>query len=146
MAALALGASAINMGTRFVATAEAPVHDAVKRQIVENDERATVLVFRKFRNTARVARNAVSEEIALRGARRGDLRRHRPSGLRGAAARACSADGDVDGGMWWAGQAQGLIADIPTCAELVTRIVEEAEELISARLPAMTTSPLPLPA
>ena len=147
VAALALGASAINMGTRFVATAEAPVHDAVKRQIVENDERATVLVFRRFRNTARVARNAVSEEIvrieAGDGATFDDIA-HLASGERGR--REVLRGGDVDAGMWWAGQSQGLIADIPTCAELVTRIVEEAEELISARLPAMTTSPLPLPA
>lgn len=64
VAALVLGASAVNMGTRFVATAEAPVHDNVKRQIVANDERSTRLVFRKFRNTSRVARNSVSDEFA----------------------------------------------------------------------------------
>jgi NADH:quinone reductase (non-electrogenic) len=63
VAVLALGASAINMGTRFVATTESPVHENVKQQIVRNDERSTVLVFREFKNTARVARNAVSEEI-----------------------------------------------------------------------------------
>ena len=92
MAALALGAAAINMGTRFVATAEAPVHEAVKRQIVENDERSTVLVFRRFRNTARVARNAVSEEIvrieAGDGATFDDIAHLRPASAAGAT---CSA-------------------------------------------------------
>ena len=145
VAALALGASAINMGTRFVATAEAPVHEAVKRQIVANDERSTVLVFRRFRNTARVARNAVSEEIvrieAGPGATFDDIA-HLASGDRGR--REVLLRGDVDAGMWWAGQSQGLIADVPTCAELVTRIVDEAEELISARLQAMTASRAPL--
>ncbi|MFB7861558.1 NAD(P)H-dependent flavin oxidoreductase [Streptomyces sp. NPDC056069] len=65
-AALALGACAVNMGTRFVASAEAPVHQNVKDQIVANDERATQLVFREFGNTGRVARNAISEEIVAR--------------------------------------------------------------------------------
>ena len=64
VAALALGASAVNMGTRFMATTEAPIHDNVKQQIVKHTERDTVLVFREFHNTARVARNSISEEIA----------------------------------------------------------------------------------
>jgi NADH:quinone reductase (non-electrogenic) len=139
VAALALGASAINMGTRFVATAEAPVHEAVKRQIVANDERSTVLVFRRFRNTARVARNAVSEEIVAieTGEATFDDIAHLASGERGR--REVLRGGDVHGGMWWAGQSQGLIDDVPTCAELVGRIVSEAEELISARLASLTS-------
>jgi nitronate monooxygenase len=64
VAALALGASAVNIGTRFMATTEAPIHNNAKQQIVDNTERDTVLIFREFRNTARVARNSVSEEIA----------------------------------------------------------------------------------
>jgi NADH:quinone reductase (non-electrogenic) len=138
VAALALGASAINMGTRFVATVEAPVHAAVKAQIVANDERSTTLVFRKFRNTARVARNAVSEEINEIEAREGttfDDIAHLASGARGR--QSVLAEGDVDGGMWWAGQAQGLIDDVPSCAELVSRIVAEASELLSSTLPGL---------
>ena len=64
VAALALGSSAVNMGTRFVATTEAPVHENVERQIVQNSERDTLIIFREFRNSARVARNSISEEIA----------------------------------------------------------------------------------
>ncbi|MDO3402740.1 nitronate monooxygenase family protein [Mycolicibacterium neoaurum] len=135
VAALALGADAINMGTRFVATAEAPVHDNVKRQIVANDERSTQIIFREFRNTARVAKNAVSQQIAAIGSRPGstfDDVAHLASGERGR--REVLGNGDIDGGLWWAGQAQGLIDDIPTCGELVARIVADAEELIGHRL------------
>ena len=134
-AALALGASAVNMGTRFVATREAPVHENVKQQLVANDERSTVLVFRSLRNTARVARNAVSEEIVRIEARPGaafsdiaDL----ASGSRGRTK--VLEGGDVDGGLWWAGQSQGLIDDIPSCAELVERIMSEAADTISREL------------
>ncbi|MGX7680232.1 NAD(P)H-dependent flavin oxidoreductase [Jatrophihabitans sp. DSM 45814] len=138
VAALALGASAINMGTRFVATQEAPVHYNVKAQIVANTERDTQIVFRKFNNTARVARNAVSAEIAEIEAREGstfaDIA-HLASGARGRLE--VLANGDMDGGMWWAGQAQGLIHDIPTCAELVQSIMDEATALVGTTLPGM---------
>ena len=137
VAALALGASAVNMGTRFVATLEAPVHDNVKAQIVRNDERSTVLVFRKFRNTARVAANSVSAQIREIEDREGtsfhDIA-SLASGARGR--RAVLRDGDVEGGLWWAGQAQGLIDDVPSCEELLTRIVAEAVEIMAVRLPA----------
>lgn len=138
VAALALGADAVNMGTRFLASREAPVHDHVKAQVVANDERATQLVFREFRNTARVARNAVSEEIvrrsALPGATFGDIAdlasgaRGRTEVLRG---------GDLDGGLWWVGQSQGLIDEVLTCKEIVDSIIDEAEDLIAQRLPAL---------
>ncbi|MGX7680336.1 NAD(P)H-dependent flavin oxidoreductase [Jatrophihabitans sp. DSM 45814] len=138
VAALALGASAINMGTRFVATQEAPVHPNVKAQIVANTERDTQIVFRKFNNAARVARNAVSAEIVEIEAREGstfaDIA-HLASGARGR--EQVLANGDMDGGMWWAGQAQGLIHDIPTCAELVANIMAEARALVGVTLPAM---------
>ncbi len=137
-AALALGASAINMGTRFVATTEAPVHENVKKQIVMNDERATVIVFRKFRNTARVARNSVSEEILSISERDGsgfeDIA-HLASGARGRTE--VLEKGDVEGGMWWAGQAQGLIDGVASCAEVVDQIIRDAYELIDKRLPAL---------
>jgi nitronate monooxygenase len=138
VAALALGASAINMGTRFVATREAPVHPNVKAQIVANDERATRLVFRKFRNTARVAANTVSAQInqieSGDGTTFADIA-HLASGARGR--RSVLAEGDVDGGLWWAGQSQGLIDDVPSCAELVDRIVAEAVDLVGRRLAAL---------
>jgi nitronate monooxygenase len=130
-AALALGAAGINMGTRFVASTEAPVHQNVKDQIVANDERSTVLVFREFRNTARVARNAISEQIAEIGSRPGaefadvaDL----ASGARGRSR--VLAEGDMDDGMWWAGQTQGLIDSVESCETIVDTIVREAEEII----------------
>jgi NAD(P)H-dependent flavin oxidoreductase YrpB (nitropropane dioxygenase family) len=131
IAALALGASAINMGTRFMATVEAPVHQNVKMQIVANDEQATDLVFRKFRNTARVARNAVSQQIRAiedqSGSTFSDIA-ELASGARGR--DRVLAQGDVDGGLWWAGVSQGLIHDIPTCAELIARIIDEAAAVL----------------
>ncbi|MEU9294383.1 nitronate monooxygenase [Streptomyces sp. NPDC048266] len=130
-AALALGACAVNMGTRFVASAEAPVHQNVKDQIVANDERATQLVFREFGNTGRVARNAISEEIVVRSKRPGaafedvaDL----ASGVRGRTR--VLEQGHMDDGLWWAGQAQGLIESVATCQQIVSGIVADAEKTI----------------
>lgn len=137
-AALALGADAVNMGTRFVATDEAPVHQSVKDQIVRNDERATQLIFREFRNTARVARNKVSEEIAEISRRPGatfDDIAHLASGERGR--RAVLAEGDVDGGLWWAGQSQGLIDAVLSVQEVVDSVVTDAHQVIAERLPAL---------
>lgn len=138
VAALALGACAANMGTRFMATDEAPIHDNVKRQLVANDERDTVLVFREFRNTARVARNEVSESIREIGSRPGatfadvaDL----ASGARGR--QRVLADGELDGGMWWAGQSQGLIHEVAPVAEVVATIMAEAERLLGSTLPEL---------
>ena len=135
VAALALGASAINMGTRFVATTEAPVHDNVKRQIVTNDERATQIVFREFHNTARVARNSISEEIAeisaREGASFGDIA-HLASGARGR--EEVLKNGDMEGGMWWAGQSQGLIHEVASCADVVRTIIGDAQQIITKRL------------
>ena len=138
VAALALGAEGINMGTRFVATREAPVHPHVKQQIVDNDERSTLIVFRKFHNSARVARNSVSLEIReieeRPGAEFTDVAAL-ASGARGRAA--VLSEGDMEGGLWWAGQAQGLIHDIPTVAELIDRISDEAIRIIRERLPSL---------
>ncbi|KOS58209.1 NAD(P)H-dependent flavin oxidoreductase [Rhodococcus rhodochrous] len=138
VAALALGASAVNMGTRFVATDEAPVHINVKRQIVENDERSTVLVFREFNNTARVARNAVSEEIVRISGQVGatfeDVA-HLASGQRGRTQ--VLENGLVDDGMWWASQAQGLIHEVASCETVVNGILAEASRLVKVDLAAM---------
>ncbi|MEJ1922211.1 nitronate monooxygenase family protein [Microbacterium sp. KHB019] len=139
VAALALGADAVNMGTRFVASAEAAVHENVKEQIVANTERDTRLVFRKFRNTARVARNAISERILEIEAEDGstfDDIAALASGARGR--ERVLRDGHIDDGIWWAGQAQGLIDRTLTCAQIVESIVEDAEALIDGRLSALT--------
>jgi nitronate monooxygenase len=136
VAALALGADGVNMGTRFMCTAESPIHQKVKEQIVANDERATDLIFRTMHNTARVAKNAISQQVVAKereGAKFEDIK-DLVAGVRG---RVVYQDGDPDHGIWSAGQVQGLIHDIPTCAELIHRIVREAEGIIAARLSGM---------
>lgn len=138
VAALALGASAVNFGTRFVATVEAPVHDNVKQQIVTNTERDTSLVFRKFRNTARVAKNAVAEEIRTIEARPEatfDDIAHLASGVRGR--QSVLAEGQMDDGLWWAGQSQGLINEVLTCKEVVDSVIADAAYLIEFGLPSL---------
>lgn len=135
VAALALGADAINMGTRFCATVEAKLHPNVKAKIVENTELDTVLVGRTLRNTARVARNAVSEQVA-------EIQRDPTQPfeavrdlMSGARARAAVLkDGDMDGGIWTSGQSQALIHDIPTCRQLVDNIMSQAEDVRARRL------------
>jgi nitronate monooxygenase len=134
VAALALGAEGINMGTRFCATAEAPIHRKVKEFIVANDERQTDLIFRSLRNTARVGRNAISRqvvEILSNEAAGFDSVQHL---VRGAQGRQALESGELDTGLIWAGQVQGLIHDIPSCAELIGRIMAEAQALIAQRL------------
>src|SRR5882757_7436208 len=136
VAALALGAEGINMGTRFMATVESPIHENIKQQIVDNDERATELIFRTMHNTSRVAKNVISTQVVAmerEGAKFEDVR-ELVAGTRG---RSVYEVGDNDAGIWSAGQIQGLIHDIPTCAELIHRIVREAEEIIHARLDRM---------
>src|SRR5699024_8367240 len=126
---------AVNMGTRFMATVEAPIHENVKRQIVANTETDTQIVFREFKNTSRVARNSISEEIARRAALPDatfDDVAELASGVRGR--EEVLAKGNMEDGMWWASQAQGLIDDIPTCADLVSGIIADAEEIITKGL------------
>ncbi|MHA6344437.1 NAD(P)H-dependent flavin oxidoreductase [Roseivivax sp. CAU 1761] len=133
-AALALGAEGINMGTRFCATVEAPIHTAVKDFLVANGERDTNLIFRGFRNTGRVAKNAVSDLVVEIGARPGAAFEDVQPYVSGAKGREALMTGDLEAGLVWAGQVQGLISDIPTCEALVTRIVAEAEAIIRGRL------------
>jgi NAD(P)H-dependent flavin oxidoreductase YrpB (nitropropane dioxygenase family) len=137
VAALALGAVGANMGTRFMATSESPIHRNVKEQIVRNDERDTVLVFREFHNTARVVRNSISEQIVEISRRPGatfDDIAELASGHRGR--EEVLRKGNLDGGVWWASQAQGLIHEIDSTAAVVGRIIAEAEQIIRDRLPA----------
>lgn len=134
VAALALGADGINMGTRFMATKEAPIHENIKRKIVEHDERATNLILRSLHNTARVAKNTISDQVVAieaRGNAKFEDVKELVAGIRG---RAVLEKGDAEGGIWSASMAQGLIHDIPSCAELVARIVREAETVIRDRL------------
>ena len=135
IAALSLGAEGINMGTRFCATVEAPIHPRVKQLLVDNDERGTNLIFRSLRNTARVGKNSVSDKVVellkAQGAKFEDVSHL----VRGAQGRVLLETGDLDAGLVWAGQVQGLIHDIPTVAELMERIVREATDILRSRLP-----------
>ncbi|WP_295871460.1 nitronate monooxygenase family protein [uncultured Zhongshania sp.] len=136
VAALALGAEGINMGTRFVATKEAPVHDNIKQAMVDADERQTALIFRSLNNTARVFRNAIAKQVVEIEGRDGktDFADIQPlvAGARGR--ENVLEGGDVDGGIWTAGMVIGLINDIPSCQVLLDRMVSEAEVIISQRL------------
>jgi NAD(P)H-dependent flavin oxidoreductase YrpB (nitropropane dioxygenase family) len=136
VAALALGAEGMNMGTRFIATKEAPVHENVKRAIVEADELQTRLVMRPLRNTERVLRNAAVDEILRIEAEKGgattiDDIRHLVTGGQN---RKVLQEGDMDAAAWSCGMVCGLIKDVPTVKELVDRIMAEAESIIRRRL------------
>lgn len=137
VAALALGAEGINMGTRFCATMEAPIHDNVKAKYIENDERGTNLIFRSLSNTARVGKNETSDEV-VQILKNPDavFEDVRPlvSGAKGAE---LLKSGDAENGIFWAGMVQGLIDDIPTCQELIDRIMSEADEIVKDRLGGM---------
>lgn len=135
-ACLALGADGINMGTRFMATREAPVHENIKQAIVRGGERDTALIFRPLRNTARVYRNAVAEEVNQIERDAGkDLKfemiQELVAGTRGAVAL---SEGDIDYGIWTSGMVQGLIHEIPSCEELLREMVEECKGTIRERL------------
>jgi len=132
-AALALGADGINMGTRFMATQEAPVHPNIKEKMVNASELDTTLIFRSLRNTARMFTNSVSEKVVSMEAEGKKIDEIGPvaSGQRG---KLVYEEGDSEAGVWSAGMCIGLVDDVPTVKELVDRIVGEAEELINQRL------------
>jgi len=134
VAALALGADGINMGTRFCATVEAPIHQNIKEFIVANDERATNLIFRRFNNTGRVAKNGISDEVVSISSRPDAEFKDIQPLVSGARGRTALETGEIEAGLVWAGQVQGLIHDVPTVAELIERIVTEAREIARARL------------
>lgn len=132
-AALMLGADGINMGTRFMATIEAPIHQNMKDKLVEATERDTALIFRTMRNTARVFKNAVAEQVVAKEAEGADFAEIQDL-VAGTKGRAAMTDGEIDGGIWSAGMVAGLIDDIPSCKELVARISAEAEEIIKSKM------------
>lgn len=136
VAALALGADGVNMGTRFLCTEESPVHQKVKEQIVAHTERDTQLIFRTMNNTARVATNEISRKVVEIEAAGGVFEDVKDL-VAGARGRRVFDEGDLDAGIWSAGQVQGLIDDIPSCATLISRIVRESETLINSRLAGM---------
>jgi NAD(P)H-dependent flavin oxidoreductase YrpB (nitropropane dioxygenase family) len=142
VASLALGADGMNMGTRFIATQEAPVHENVKRTLVAATELDTRLIMRPIRNTERVLNNGAVEQI-LR-IEREKLEAGEPlqiSDIRhlvaGSENRKVLQEGQMDAGAWSCGMVAGLIHDIPTCKELVDAIMAEAEALIVERLSGM---------
>jgi len=136
VAALALGADGMNMGTRFMATKEAPIHENVKKTLVEADELQTRLIMRPLRNTERVLRNAAVDKIVeierAKGAATSieDIREF----VAGPENRRVLQEGAMDAAAWSCGMVAGLIHDIPTCKELIDRIMREAEEIIRKRL------------
>ena len=132
VAALALGADGINMGTRFIATVEAPVHENVKKALVEADELSTRLIMRPLRNTERVLSNAAVEKIREIEKEKGasvSIEDIYPL-VAGTQNRKVLHNGEMDAAAWSCGMVAGLIHDIPTCKDLVERIVREAEEII----------------
>ncbi|MFN9775159.1 MAG: NAD(P)H-dependent flavin oxidoreductase [Burkholderiales bacterium] len=135
VAALALGADGINMGTRFIATREAPVHENVKRAIVEASELDTRLIMRPLRNTERVLMNQGVKEIL-------EIEREKGAALKiedihdkvAGIYPKVMTDGEMEAGAWSCGMVAGLIHDVPSCKELIDRIMREADEIIGKRL------------
>ena len=138
VAALAMGADGINMGTRFIATQEAPVHDNVKQALIDASELDTRLIMRSLRNTERVLNNAAVEKIIeIEQAKSDEMGIEDIAKLVGGVYPRIMQEGDLDAGAWSCGMVAGLIHDIPTCKELIDRLMSEAEELIRDRLPAL---------
>ncbi|KAI8648988.1 NMO domain-containing protein [Fusarium keratoplasticum] len=141
-AALCLGASGINMGTRFMCTVEAPIHVNVKNAIVKAEETDTTLLLRRWRNTTRLFKNKVALEALKveQTTTSGQFEAIAPfvSGKRG---KEVFVTGDVDYGVWTTGQVMGLIHDIPTCDELIGRIEKEAEIALKERLTLLVPEP-----
>lgn len=138
VASLAMGADGINMGTRFIATEEAPVHSNVKQAIVAASELDTRLVMRSLRNTERVLQNAAVERILEKERSLGDALKFEDiiGEVAGVYPR-IMGDGEMEAGAWSCGMVAGLIDDIPTCKQLVERIMGQAEAIIRERLGSM---------
>ena len=141
VAALALGAEGINMGTRFIATQEAPVHDKVKQAIVAASELDTRLVMRSLRNTERVLRNDAVDRLLEKERALGASLKFEDiiNEVAGVYPR-IMLQGEMDAGAWSCGMVAGLIHDVPTVRELIDRIMREAEDLVRGRLSGMLTA------
>jgi len=135
-ACLALGADGINMGTRFLASAEAPVHENMKKAIAEASELDTALIFRPLNNTARVFKNAVATKV-------NEIEREKGQDMKfeyivdlvaGVKGKAALTSGEIDGGIWTSGIVQGLIDSYPSCAEIIDDIITECNATIKQRL------------
>lgn len=135
-ACLALGADGINMGTRFLATKEAPVHENIKNAIVAASELDTALIFRPLKNTARVYRNRVATQV-------NEIERDKGKDMKfeyiqdmvaGVKGKAALSGGEVDGGIWTSGMVQGLIHEVPSCADLIQQIINDCQDVIRNRL------------
>jgi NADH:quinone reductase (non-electrogenic) len=137
VAALALGAEGMNMGTRFIATQEAPVHDNVKQAIVAASELDTRLVMRPLRNTERVLRNAAVDKLLAKERELGAALKFEDiiEQVAGVYPK-IMLEGTMDAGAWSCGMVAGLIHDVPTCKELIDRIMAEAHAIIRGRLAA----------
>lgn len=138
-AALALGADGINMGTRFMVTKEADIHDNIKQSIVDMNETQTSLIFRSFRNTARVYTNEVAVKVVEIEKSGGDFSQVHEL-VSGKNQVSAWSSGDINAGMVTVGMCGGLIHDIPTCKQLVKNIMSDAEKVINERLCAMTAA------
>ncbi|QLC24663.1 nitronate monooxygenase [Parasphingopyxis algicola] len=135
VASLAMGAEGMNMGTRFIATKEAPVHQNVKQAIVDASELDTALVMRPLRNTERVLKNAAVDEILKIEKEKGaDLQITDILDQVAGVYPEIMMEGEMDRGAWSCGMVAGLINDIPTCKELIDGIMEEADAIITQRL------------
>jgi len=138
-AALALGCDGINMGTRFMVTQEAPIHDGIKQKIVEMDENQTRLIFRSYQNTARVYRNSVADKVAEIEAAGGDFGQVH-SYVSGENQEKAWTTGDIDAGMVTAGMSGAFVNDIPPCKDMVAKVVHDAETIIKHRLAGIVGS------
>jgi nitronate monooxygenase len=137
-AALAIGADGVNMGTRFMATKEAPIHDNVKQGILAASELDTRLIMRSLRNTERVLTNAAVERLIVKERELGSALKFEDiiEEVGGVYPRVMT-EGEMDAGAWSCGMVVGLIHDVPTCKELIERTVAEATQIIRGRLGAM---------
>ncbi len=143
VAALALGADGINMGTRFMATKEAPIHDNVKKALVAATELDTRLVMRSLRNTERVLRNAAADRLLEKEKELGaNLKFEDIIEQVAGVYPKIMLDGAMDAGVWSCGMVAGLIHDVPTVKELIDRIMREADDIIGRRLAGFSAGTL----
>ena len=141
VAAMAMGAEGINMGTRFIATKEAPVHENVKQALVNASELDTELIMRPLRNTERVLKNEAVNRILEKEKTLGDnVQIQDIFGEVAGVYPKIMQEGTMDAGAWSCGMVAGLIHDVPTCKELIDRIIQEAEDIINRQTALIKTA------